>query len=464
MIQCSKFFKAAGAFALMIVMIMPATAQTRKKVDRSARTAGKAVIEKTLAGYSKTLVPEAPGISARKVMSAEEAASGQISIVGDWYVTLGDYYYEIYSQGSYDVFYQSTIEDDGLVWFKDPTNYEYPFAAEYDEVTGTLTFIKVKLEDWYNDYGKFDYYLFQEPYTYEVQGKFNYGNFTAQFDSTTGVINFKPGCGIEWNNYKDLAGSDYFVDEWVADLEKAVKDIPRDEDPDEWQSIGNALLMDGWILPGIGVDQTLPENQYEVAIEQSKSNENLYRLVNPYKSGPAAPFNSSMARGYIMIDVSDADHVLIDGEGVDAGFANAELFITKLYCYNALSLYSHKDDIPAEEVVAKYGSAIPYTTYKEGVVRLSYMKKSENSSIYNDANFGDQTAPLGGYQWSDENDVTVDMSAAIYFPGSYSGVKGITEKEGADVRYYNLQGVEIANPDKGVYIRVEGSKSTKVMK
>lgn len=464
MTRFNNFYKTAGALALTAFMLISASAQARKKVDRSARTAGKAVIEKTLSGNVNKSVPEVPGISARKVVSAEEAASGKISIVGDWYVTLGDYYYEVYSQGSYEVFYQSTIEDDGRVWFKDPTNYEYPFVAEYDEATGTLTFIKVKLEDWYNDYGKFDYYLFQEPYTYEVQGKFNYGDFTAHFDSTKGVIDFQPGSGIEWNNYKDLAGTDYFVDEWVADLEKAVMDIPRDEDPDEWQAVGNALFMDGWVLPGLGIDQTLGENQYEVPMQQSKSNEYLYRLVNPYKIGPAVRFNTSTAQGYIMIDVTDPDHVLIDGEGVDAGFANADLDIAKFYCFNALAYYSHKDNIPAEQVVANYGSDLPYTSYKDGVVRLSYRDIPENATIYNDANFGDQSAPTGGFQWSDAEKNIVDMSAAIYFPGSFSGVTSITEKKGADVRYYNLQGVEIANPDKGVYIRVEGSKTSKVMR
>lgn len=42
-------------------------------------------------------------------------------------------------------------------------------------------------------------------------------------------------------------------------------------------------------------------------------------------------------------------------------------------------------------------------------------------------------------------------------------VNGIVE-ESAPAVYYNLQGVRVANPEKGLYIRVEGNKATKIAK
>lgn len=44
-----------------------------------------------------------------------------------------------------------------------------------------------------------------------------------------------------------------------------------------------------------------------------------------------------------------------------------------------------------------------------------------------------------------------------------SGVSGIEADENAPVEYYNLQGVRVANPENGIFIRRQGKKVTKVM-
>ena len=325
-------------------------------------------------------VADMSAIKARKVKS-DAGTTNDNSIVGDWYITLGDYYYEIGSLGAYEAFFKATIDDSGLVWFKDPTNYEYPLTAEYDEATGVLTFIRVLQEQWYNDYGKFDYYIFQEPFTYETQGDFKMGDFTAQFDADKGEIIFPAKCGIQWNSYGDTAGNNFLWDEWLCDLVKAVMDRPEEDDPANWKDLGNATFMDGWVLPGIGLDQNLEANHYEVSLQQNVSDENLYRLVNPYKSGPAAMYNSKSGNGYIVFDVTDPDHVLVSGNGVEAGFANDQAEISKLYCYNALAYYSLRDGLTPAETVEKYGDKIPYTTFKDGVVRLSYIINADGRMV-----------------------------------------------------------------------------------
>lgn len=45
-------------------------------------------------------------------------------------------------------------------------------------------------------------------------------------------------------------------------------------------------------------------------------------------------------------------------------------------------------------------------------------------------------------------------------PGA--GVEDLVVDESAEVVYYNLQGVKVVNPEKGIYIRVQGNKATKV--
>lgn len=49
-------------------------------------------------------------------------------------------------------------------------------------------------------------------------------------------------------------------------------------------------------------------------------------------------------------------------------------------------------------------------------------------------------------------------------PGSFDGVEDIVADDAnAPVEYYNLQGVRVANPENGLYIRVQGKKATKVL-
>ena len=43
-----------------------------------------------------------------------------------------------------------------------------------------------------------------------------------------------------------------------------------------------------------------------------------------------------------------------------------------------------------------------------------------------------------------------------------SGIENIEINENGSVVYYNLQGVKVANPENGVFIKVQGSKATKV--
>ncbi|MBD5303421.1 MAG: hypothetical protein HDS18_01540 [Bacteroides sp.] len=62
--------------------------------------------------------------------------------------------------------------------------------------------------------------------------------------------------------------------------------------------------------------------------------------------------------------------------------------------------------------------------------------------------------------------VTVYQNApslyVINYAAAGSGVAEI-EAETAEAVYYNLQGVKVANPEKGLYIKVEGNKATKVV-
>ena len=46
-------------------------------------------------------------------------------------------------------------------------------------------------------------------------------------------------------------------------------------------------------------------------------------------------------------------------------------------------------------------------------------------------------------------------------PGS---INGIVEDNETEAIYYNLQGIRVANPGDGIYIKVQGGKTTKVIR
>lgn len=117
----------------------------------------------------------------------------------------------------------------------------------------------------------------------------------------------------------------------------------------------------------------------------------------------------------------------------------------------------------AQEIMDIVGDAIPYTKFENGVVSLSSVMTS-NGIVY-DANFGYQAQPNGGAFWADNNGKKADMDAMIMLPGyDDNGVEEIAPSENVEVRYFNLQGVEVKNPAKGsVVIRMEGNKAAKVI-
>lgn len=391
--------------------------------------------------------------NASKRIAKARKADGTSSIEGVWTFSLGDYYWE----ESYftSIYWDFTASYDGkYVTFEDEEEYFLPFVAEFDESTGLLSISESSLGYMYG------LYISQKPFVYNyTTGGLDFQTIYGQLQGNT--ITFEPDNGVAWVAYDDIEETVFlgYVDAY--DLEGAIKtsdnDNNEEEDKSTWEEVGYATFMDGWILPGFEIDQTDPASQYEVLLEQNSKNPNIYRLVNPYKSGPIAMYNQSTKDGYIEFDVTDPDHVTFN-TNVDAGFVFAEADFTKLYVYNSLSLYAAYFEVDAATIVELFEDEIPYTTFKDGVVTLSSIEY-EGEILY-DACFGDQYDNLGGYYWID-----VDMTTKIIFPEEL-GVNNIkTENNGnGTVEYFNLQGIRVESPEAGqLVIKREGSQVTKTI-
>ena len=385
-----------------------------------------------------------------KVMSARKV-DGTASIEGTWTFLMGDYYFESSIDGTIFIDYEATLSGTELK-FTDPTNAKPPFYAQYNSEAGILTFNPKDL----GERGK--YYTYQKPFVYSYEtNSMVYQSIKCTFLSTGGgELVFEPENGIEWPAYSGPNETDkvgYFA---IYDLEGAIKSDYDDSGDDEnWTTIGNARLIDPWILPGFDYNQWDERYQWEVPLQKNNYNSGIYRLVNPYSKGPVAGANTSKVKGYITFDVSDPNHVIFI-TGV-SGFAYSKSDILQFFCTNTLSYYMDKYGYSAEEIIDIVGNSIPYTTFKNGIVSLGSINTEEG--IVYDANFGTQDSPDGGFTWGD-----INMTGQIVFPENMDSSIDAIGLEQGKVRYFNLQGVEVRNPKAGsVVIRTDGSKAIKVI-
>ena len=85
--------------------------------------------------------------------------------------------------------------------------------------------------------------------------------------------------------------------------------------------------------------------------------------------------------------------------------------------------------------------------------------KTPNYEATNNAK-GNYMVVLGGS--GEGNTIAID-NAFFYTPGAGAAINGV-EADNADapVEYFNLQGVRVANPANGLFIKVQGDKATKV--
>lgn len=243
-----------------------------------------------------------------------------------------------------------------------------------------------------------------------------------------------------------------------------IVDDPNFDPNKGWKSLGDATLMDGWVLPGFGIDQREASTWFAVELQQNEENENVYRLVDPYHNEDfmGVEVNENKKVGYIQFDVTDPDHVMFATD-VAACFTLNQAGVSNIYCYNQLSAYCGKYELDAEVVISELGDKCPYTTFKDGVVKLRGKmitnEQTGEEGFENDACFGLSATPAF-YGWKND-DKPANMDATIWFPGVTPGlgeeeqnsIKEVTVADGEEV-YYNLRGQRISKPaTPGLYIR-----------
>lgn len=220
---------------------------------------------------------------------------------------------------------------------------------------------------------------------------------------------------------------------------------------DEWKFYGKGDFEEA-VINSLNVaynEPTVPA--YEVNVLVNKSNPDLYLIENPYQYEAWKGENSTPdAEGFIMLNAENPDCVLCEQlvfSGLSIPNANSE--ITGINVFNMESNMILSGYEP-EDIIDEFGANDEPVS--------NYNAETGLFSIYN-VRFTFMDALLSIYSWNNVEMLPSSLQLNL------AGVDGVeVDNSNAPVKYFNLQGVEVANPEQGqLLIKKQGSKAQKIV-
>lgn len=461
------------------LLIASAVAVAATSVDASARSLHSPdQINTNVVKELPQYLAQETGAPVNRSFRGLRKADGLQSIEGFWVLYLYDAYFATSAGGYVPALYQTTLESDDptvIHFIPLPDNEQQilelaeVMTGKYDEESNTVTFTKRFVS------ADGSTYTWMVPFHYEkgipniwdpsLDGIGIINEFSATYDVESGLLEFDQDCGLIWASFGNVSGSnDSF--EGIYNMYETAQGIrfnPAIYAEGNWsEEIGMVTFKDGWLLPG------QEGSTYDVPFQQNLDEPTMFRLVNPYKYGPAAANNGCPYDGYITFDIKDHKHVVFYPS--DAGFLNYAILngkgISQLFCYNALGYYVTSNPwMSLDEIIALQESNIPITTFSENTVWLNPKKYSNGNQAY-DANIGyisykegTESQPYGGVFWQ------ANMTAYIQFPNWFqAGVSTVVDDFEGQAEYFTLEGVRVSNPQPGqIIIKREGTKASKIV-
>lgn len=226
---------------------------------------------------------------------------------------------------------------------------------------------------------------------------------------------------------------------------------------DEWQYLGEADFTDAWFRL-YWQDYIAPT--YEVPLYYDKSNPGRYILNNPYGCGSEEtnPYlynhlNISDKPGYLIFNITDPECIVFEPSiyamSIDFREAAEDPELPQaIYCYNYEGYSYYISNAEKEEIILYC---------EQNDMETSWLNQRTNEISVNNALIS-LSLNTDNLAWTG-----IPMSGSIVLPGNYmDGVDSILGEENAPVQYYNLQGVRVANPEKGQIVIVrKGDKAVK---
>jgi hypothetical protein len=254
---------------------------------------------------------------------------------------------------------------------------------------------------------------------------------------------------------------------YIKDDESYVRPIHLSQgftwDESQWRTLENpgiyteSILCDNYVVNYPGNSWSYGVETYNVTIQESTSTPGLIRIVNPYgyPYPMAVEGYYDFEQDYFMeIDASDPDRVyikLMDDTGIYDPYRMAIMSRAQ----RAMTLGTY-DDKAGEFRVFDYDeidgtgwwgkrSNDNVITFNPGTININFPYINPNS----------------WYEADTKGNFRLVLPDGV---GMREGVETISDNAtDAPAVYYNLQGVRIENPSNGIYVKVQGSKTEKVV-
>lgn len=249
-----------------------------------------------------------------------------------------------------------------------------------------------------------------------------------------GIITF-PAQSLALNWPEAPEDSQYGTDpgDWYDGSSTGSVVLPGAEYVDPWTLLGTATVSGDLLFGTFGKTA----EDYEVELYQSTSDETQYKIPDLLKGLYSAIGWTNKSPDYT-IDASDPTNVTIPltTTGINGGTTDG-LYYFCSYNQN----YGSIDDCPEANRIT--------LTENDGVITISmpysstYLYASTSRKLYN----------------GNRSDVTITLT------DDTAGIENIASDDNAPVEYFNLQGIRVNadNTTSGIYIRRQGSNTTKVL-
>lgn len=222
---------------------------------------------------------------------------------------------------------------------------------------------------------------------------------------------------------------------------------------DEWENLGDAEFTDEWLNLLIKEEYADARLQTRnIPLMKNKANPDLFLVQNPYQGWE--DFNEDPTdTGYIVFSMENPDLVYLLPLTSSGCWLTLDAFPEDLYIFNLEGLYIENRGYTLDELVSMFA--------ENDIEASKYDADTQTLTIRNIL-FGTTSEPGATYSW---NGPAGDGVIKIKSDKLMSGVKAVSlDESNGPKRFFNLQGVEIANPASGELVIVkEGNKTSKVI-
>jgi|GEM_PF-1269875 len=237
----------------------------------------------------------------------------------------------------------------------------------------------------------------------------------------------------------------------------------NEENPEQWHTTGEATFIDdayfmpiwNWAYFGLSGTPSLT-----CQFQRSSADENLVALYNPY--GGLNDYVHSLGAQFAEDDLNEGDlpgRIVINianKQCVYVPFTYVGAISTTLFFGTNTEATQIAEGSTTEELIDFMG-VDALSNYNEATKVITLKNCLFTARGWRNASWHDIFA-----EDAPENECPTDMFT-IMLPEVESGIKNITVDENAPVEYFNLQGIRVENPAKGLYIKRQGNTATKVI-